>query len=192
MGTETSPTPPPDGGEKKPIIKNDNQGAGFRRGGFNRNKNFIKKEKFMGANPDLQGFVFEAKHNRTEQITNFNTVDTRIRAIVGQKYDSAILESIEKMTLTLPIEPTAAANTAGDISKVEEIKYGKKYDKWLTRVEKIEEQAKQVYSIYYGQCDEAIKSQLAEHPTFEVVNQERDLVQLYKILQSVNFSYRSS
>ena len=94
----------------------------------------------MGANPDLQGFVFEAKHNRTEQITNFNTVDIRIRAIVGQKYDSAVLESIEKMSPTLPIEPTAVTNADGDVTKVEEIKYGKKYDKWLTRVEKIEEQ----------------------------------------------------
>ncbi len=147
----------------------------------------------MGAHPDLQGFVFEAYAVRSTQITNFNTVDTRIRALVGQQFDPFVLESIEKMAVTLPVEPTVVTEADGvTVSRVEEIKYGKKYDRWLTRTNKIEQQLKQVYSVYFGQCDDDIKASLAEHPDFKRVDQEKDLIQLYKILQSVNFSYRSN
>ena len=146
----------------------------------------------MGAHPDLQGFVFEAGSTRTNQIAKFTTVDTRIRALIGQQFDPMVLESIEKMTVTIPPEPNIVTESDGSVSKMEEIKYGKKYDRWLTRTERIKKEMKQVYSIYYGQCDEDIKASLAEHAQFEVANQEKDVIQLYKILQSVNFSYRSN
>lgn len=51
---------------------------------------------------------------------------------------------------------------------------------------------KQVYSLYYGQCNEDIKSILAEDPSFKQANENKDLIKLYKILQNVNFSYKSS
>ena len=49
--------------------------------------------------------------------------------MVGQKYNSAVLESIENMAISLPVEPTAVADADGKISRVEEIKYAKRYDK---------------------------------------------------------------
>ena len=193
MGTDT----PVEGGERKPVVRQEGND------GFHRNKNkfrkFAKKERFMGTHPDLQGFLFETGTSRTNQIANFtnqianfNTVDTRIRAIVGQSFEPQVLESIEKMTVVMPPEPTIIAEPDGSVSRVEEIKYGKKYDRWLTITERIVRELKQVYSIYYGQCDEDIKASLAEHPEFERANQEKDMLTLYKILQSVNFSYRSS
>ena len=92
----------------------------------------MKKEKFMGAHPDLQGFVFEAGSTRTNQISKFTTVDTRIRALIGQQFDPMVLESIEKMTVTVPPEPNIVTESDGSVLKMEEIKYGKKYDRWLT------------------------------------------------------------
>ena len=161
MGTDT----PVEGGEKKPVMKQEGND------GFHQNKSkfkkFAKRERFMGAHPDLQGFVFETGTSHNNQIANFNTVDTRIRAIVGQSFEPQVLESIEKMTLVMPPEPTIIAEPDGSMSRVEDIKYGKKYDKWLTRTEKVEKELKQVYSIYYGQCDEDIKSSLAEDATFK-------------------------
>ena len=82
MGTET----PAEVGEKKPTIKNEGgiAAGNLCRGNYNNsNKRFVKKEKFLGADPDLQGFVCEAVGNRAHQITNFATVDTRIKAIIG-------------------------------------------------------------------------------------------------------------
>ena len=185
-----------DAGEKKPDVKNEsnpNAGGSNRRGRFNNKNKFVKKEKFMGAHPDLQGFVFEPNPIRATQIANFTNVDNRIKAVVGQQFDPAVLESIEKMAVTLPVEPTPVIATgATTMDEIEKIKYRKKYDRWLTKVEKIEQQIKQVYSIYLGQCDEDIKASLAEHPDYEVANQEKNLITLLKILQSVNFSYRNN
>lgn len=97
------------------------------------------------------------------------------------------------MAVTLPLESTVITEANGTtISRVEEIIYGKKFDQWLTRTDKIEQQIKLVYSVYLGQCDEDIKASLAEHPDFKLADQEKNPIKLYKILQSVNFSYRSN
>ena len=49
MGTET----PAEGGDKKPVIKNEKQNQNDKR----KNPNFVKKEGFQGAHPDLSGYV---------------------------------------------------------------------------------------------------------------------------------------
>ena len=51
---------------------------------------------------------------------------------------------------------------------------------------------KQVYTIYYGQRNEDIKSSLAKDAAFKQANEVKNLINLYKILQNVNFSYKSS
>ena len=118
-----------DGADRKPEIKNEGNPAGVgvnRRGRFDNKSKFVKKEKFMGAHPDLQGFVFEPNPIRANQISNFTTVNTRIKAVVGQQFDPSVLESIEKMAVTLPSEPTpiiAPGQTTMD--EIEKIKYGK-------------------------------------------------------------------
>jgi hypothetical protein len=57
------------------------------------------------------------------------------------------------MAVTLPPEPTMIKEADGTpISRVEEIKYGKKLDRWLTRTDKIKQQIKQVYSVYLGRA----------------------------------------
>ena len=58
--------------------------------------------------------------------------------------------------------------------------------------ERVDKELKQVYSIYYVQCDEDIKAGLAEHQDFECANQEKYMLALYRILQSMNFSFQSS
>ena len=58
MGTDT----PAAGGEQKPLVKS--EGKPPHHGGrnnANRNNNYIKKERFLGADPDLSGKVFEVK-----------------------------------------------------------------------------------------------------------------------------------
>ena len=150
--------------------------------------NYQKKEKFQGAHPDLSGYVFETAPSRTNQVANFSRVDERIRSLVGQNYDPYVLESIESRGVVLPPEPTL--DTVGD-ARVNEIKYSKQYDRWLTRTEVIEKQLKQVYSIYYGQCDDEMKATLAEDPRFETIHQRKDTLGLFRILQSVNCSYKS-
>ena len=128
MGTGT----PAGGGEGKPALKAEGTGeVGSNRKNRHQN-NVMKKEKFMGAHPDLQEFVFEAGSTRTNQISKFTTMNTRIRVLIGQQFDPMVLESIEKMAVSIPPEPSIVMESDGSVSKMEEIKYGKKYDRWLT------------------------------------------------------------
>ena len=57
-------------GESKPVINNDNKPNinHARRGSNNshRRDGYAKKDKFMGADPNLQGYAFEAKTSRAE------------------------------------------------------------------------------------------------------------------------------
>jgi len=94
---------------------------------------------------------------------------------MGQQFYQYVLETINKMQVILPPEPepTIMLEADGWVLKMDEIKYGMMYDQWLTRTKKAKKEMKQIYSIYYRQCDEDIKSGLAKNP----------LLRLYNILQ---------
>ena len=98
-------TPAASGNDVKPAVKNDGKPSG--RNNNRRDNNYNKKEKFLGADPNLRGHVFEAKRNRSEQVANFKVVDDIIRAQVGTECDPYVLESLDTETLTLPDEPDA-------------------------------------------------------------------------------------
>ena len=121
MGTDT----PAGGGEIKPDIKvEDKNNNSSGRNNFRRSNNntTIKKERFLGANPSLQGYVFESKPTRSQQVENFRVVDETIKAKIGADFDSFVLESLEKDAKTLPTKPTApTANPT--TNKIDEIKW---------------------------------------------------------------------
>ena len=104
--------------------------------------------------------MFEAKHNQSEQVVNLKTVNDLIKAHVGTKYDPFVLESPNQETIAGPPEPTPvymakAADTDLDVmSGVEKMKFKSKFDKYLTRTDKIGMQLKQVFLKFYGQVDE--------------------------------------
>ena len=193
MGAET---PAASGNDVKPAVKIDGKPSG--RNNNRRDNNYNKKEKFLGADPNLRGHVFEAKRNRSEQVANFKVVDDIIRAQVGTECDPYVLESLDTETLTLPDEPDApkkiTIGTGEDEKKVydeiDKIKWKSRFDRYLSRVDKIESQLKQIYSKYYGQCDEDMKDSLNEDPEFEKTDKAKDVIKLRKILKRVNFSYR--
>ena len=95
MGANT----PAVGGEEKPIIKTEGKST-YHHGGRNNtshHNNFVqRKEKFLGADPNLCGQVSEAKRNRLDQVANFNLVDELIKAQVGAECDPFILESLRR------------------------------------------------------------------------------------------------
>ena len=61
MGADT----PAAGGEQKPVVKHEGKPSHHGgRGGANRNNNnYNTREKFLGADSNLRGKVFEAKRN---------------------------------------------------------------------------------------------------------------------------------
>ena len=79
MGADT----PAEGGGNKPTVKVENKSPAARRvnNKHARRDDYVKKEKFLGGAPNLQGFVFEAKWMRAEQVANFEKMDKRFRNI---------------------------------------------------------------------------------------------------------------
>ena len=181
MGADT----PAEGGENKSNVKVDGNNAQVNAGRNNiRRNNPIKKEKFLGAHPSLQGHVFEAERVRSEQIENFQKVNEIIKAKIGADYDPLVPESLEKEATTLPTEPTPVTKKAADgtesMDDIESMKFKSKYGKYLTRAEIIEKELKQAYSIYFGQISDEMKASLKEDPDFERAFQEKDALALRK------------
>ena len=73
----------------------------------------MKKDKFLGADPNLQGYIFEARTARADRFANFEMVDARIRDQIGMDYNLFVLESIVKENKTTPTEPTPVADDDG-------------------------------------------------------------------------------
>ena len=190
MGTDT-PTPA-EGGDSKQ--KAENKPSIVKRGhnkARNRNE-YVKKEKFLGADPNLQGYTFVAMKSRAEQVANFEKVDTRIKDQIGQEYHAMVLQSLEDEKVVTPTEPTPIVENDGTMKRGNEIKYKEQYSRHLTAVEKIESQLKQVYYKYFGQCDDDMKHSLEEHSKFERAHKDKDVITLRTIIKSVTFNYNKN
>ena len=77
-------------------------------------------------------------------MANFKTINDLITVQVGTEYDPFVLESLERDSIAGPPEPASvymakAADTDPDVmSEVEKMKFKSKFDKYLTRADKIE------------------------------------------------------
>ena len=124
MGAET----PAARGDKKPFVKykvRPNNQHGERHNN-NLRDNTTRKETFLGADPDLCGYMLEAKHNLSEQVVNFTTVNDIIKSQVGTECDSFVVESLEKEVESSPEVPTAVENDDGIMTKIEEMTFKSK------------------------------------------------------------------
>ena len=88
---------------------------------------------------------------------------------------------------------TKAADTDPELmSEVEKMKFKSKFDKYLTRTDKIEMQLKQVFSKCYGQVDEDMRGTLKEDDDFKRAYNAKDVIVLQKMLKAINFNYKKS
>ena len=74
-------------GEQYPVSKHKGRPpyyGGRNNTNINNNTNYNSRDKFLGADPNLCGKVFEAKHNQSEQVVNLKTVNDLIKAQVGR------------------------------------------------------------------------------------------------------------
>ena len=135
---------PTEGKKKKPFVKHEGWTSNQHDGQHNANcrGNPVKKKKFLGVDPDICVHVFRAKSNQSEQVANFTTVNDIIKTQVGTECDSFVLESLEKEVKSGPEEPAPVLNEDGTMTKIEETKFKRKYDKYLNRVHKVEMQPK--------------------------------------------------
>ena len=131
-------------------------------------------------------------------MANCKTADDLIKAQVGTEYNPFVLEFLEQDSIAGPPEPAlvymanAAVTDTDVMSEVEKIKFLSKFDKYLTRTDKIEMQLKQVYSKYYGQVDDDTRGMLKEDDNFERAYNRMDVIALQNMLKAINFNYKKS
>ena len=71
-----------------------------------------------------------------------------------------------------------------DMSDIEKMKFKSKFDKYLNRLDKVENQLKQIFSTYYGQIDDDMEASLKEDDDFERSFNEKDVIKLRKMLKN--------
>ena len=91
-----------------------------------------------------------------------------------------------------PEEPELITPTEPNKVRREEIKYGKKIDRHISKIYKIKTQMKQVFSLFMGQMYDDTKHRLAEHKEWEGTKQQKYLIMMLEILQGINFSHTST
>ena len=131
------------GGEKKIVVKDERKGGkgdgrGYfipRHSGRGNSGKSPKKEKFQGACTNLIGHVFEAGANRSAQIAAYTTSMEAIKNFVGINYDPNVLQSIEETEDITPEEPELVTPPEPNKVRGEEIKYGKKLDRHLSKID---------------------------------------------------------
>ena len=73
------------------------------------------------------------------------------------------------------------------MSEVEKMK-SSKFDKYLTRTDKIKMQLKQVFPKYYGPVDEYKRTSLNKNVDYEHAYNAKDVILLHKMLKAINFN----
>lgn len=70
--------------------------------------------------------------------------------------------------------------------------FNRKVSKWIDLNYVDEKEMENVFSTYYGKCNDKMKATGAMDINFDTSNKNKDLIGLYNILQRVNFSYTAS
>ena len=100
-----------------------------------------------------------------------------------------VMMKIHKLKMT---EPMAQLEADGAMTRAEEIKFSKKYDRYLTNMHKINNETKQVIALLYRQIDDDMKSCLKEKVNWDDIQKHKKFSRLLKMLQNVNFSYHTN
>ena len=129
-----------------------------------RREKYIKKEKFLAAEPDLRCHLFKAKHNQSEQVANFTSFANIAKAQDGIECEPFGLESLSREEKSDPDELVPVTTEGGSMTKTEKIKFKSKCNKYPNRVQKVKLQLKQTYSNYYWQIDEETRGSLTKNP----------------------------
>ena len=113
--------------------------------------------------PALCGHVMEAKHNQSEPVVDITTADDITKAQVGTECGPFVLKILEKEIESGPEELKAVKKEDGTRTKIEEMRFKTKYNKYLNQVHPVNIQLRQTYCKYYGQINEEMKENLRRH-----------------------------
>ena len=151
----------------------------------------IKHVKFEGASSDLMGHVFDIMQSKTKQIDQYNSTLDHLKTYIGVHMDPMVLEAIEELSTPTLTEPLPLIQMDGTVTTINMKKWEKRYNRYLTREEQIENELKKIYAMIWGQCSDAMQTRIQESATYETTRQAKDAIGIVRIIKTISFNYRA-
>lgn len=191
------------GGDSKPDANNNNtnkRGGSNRKFKKNRNANSHHEEKFTGQIPDLA--TFRTYQNSRESAAAFAKSKASIVAYAARNLGSQAAKSIEKGKLILPTEPVAdeylteqSTKDGGKkrvLTETGKVRYQNDYQQWTKKKDTVHEHLRQLFQVVMGQCDENVKAALNDDPDFDAIDDDMDVIKLFKMIESLAFKGKAT
>ena len=136
----------------------------------------------------MHGFTYDV--NTSKQSELFTLTTKKVANFAGRtckeaKDISVAIEELQDPTFTLPVR-----QNTGD-SDVDKLLLTQEMQIYFKRVSLYRQNRETIYSVILGQCTDTMKAKLESEATFKNISQDRDMVELLKLMRDVAFNYES-
>jgi hypothetical protein len=142
-----------------------------------------------GAVGDLNGKVYGLA-TVGKQANQYTNTTKAIAEYVGREYGYEMKLLVQQGKESEPVEPLyPSAGTGGStVSDQDKAIWSKKYDLFLKKQDRYEDNKAKVFSIVFGQCEKAMKNQVESDPKYQSVETTNDVAGLLKIIKNLAFN----
>ena len=169
---------------------NNNSGPPFRSNrNRNRRNNETKKAPPAGMIKELP--VFDRLENKADQVANFEDTDRELLLyLVRNKCNPLVYNSIKNGVLSLPKAPEDPKLDAdGNADALAKDKWKIEYSAYAARKTKLEDDLREAFHTYIGQCTDEMVAWLKDHKEFEAAEENQDVIALRRILKNIVFDF---
>ena len=171
--------------------RGDRGGRGGAGRSGNNNKSTTNKKKFVGETADMNGHVFQTFSETDDRKQWTKTLEAIGRYINLKMDNSADLAPVHR-DLKLPVieEPPAPDEKKNlDKDHPEMYKWRKKFDRYLSKQEKLEDNLRSIYSLVWGQCSNAMQAKVQALEGYYDADKKCDCIWLLTQIKGVMFKF---
>ena len=117
------------------------------------------------------------------QSARYDNTTKAVGEYVGREYSHEMKVLVLQGTETTPMEPTLPDGA----TRQQELVWGKKYDLYLKRLDRYDEQKAKVFTIILSQCEDAMKHHVECHGIFQKAESMRDVVTLLERIKELAY-----
>ena len=170
--------------------RNQTSQAGKQNG---KQKKGMFRPRFTGAEPELQGFIFDCESTNKSDL--YNKTKLAIEDYVGRKYDNEgdmhlALQNLKDPQMEMP-ERIEEEGLSQQQKRDLEVCYTEELKNFVKRKNQLKANKKKCFSLILGQCTPAMRGKIESHDNYEEASTELDPINLLKIIKSVVFEFQA-
>ena len=143
--------------------------------------------KFEGEIAELKGYVYDCV--APNQADQYIRTTKHIANHFSSTTDKAGVWLNAILTLTLPVVPPVTRPTPrddGTYDAMDQLEYGKRFDRYEKKVELIEDLNHSLYPMVWSQCSDAIRERLKRHADYATFSTNHDGIGLLRAIKSIS------